>query len=1111
MRPKTGFGVGNRASSIGFAAALLLLFVVGTLGQMKAHAQTATQAEEIVKSLSNHSHQVVQRLTELNHLPADDWRFHAGDLAHGESPDLDDSSWQVVKANAEVSEDAGWFRRWIEVPKNFHGYDLTGARIWFSFRAYANGPMPEIIYFNGRRVALGDDLEPIVLFDNAKPGEKVLVAVKLLHTVDKKTFGGTELKIDFSENRPNPEDLQLEFLSAAIMIPSVSKNVPADTATLEKAIGAVDLTALDAHDQAKFDASLKQSQSVMESLKPVVQQATMHLTGNSHIDAAWLWPWTETVDVVKRTFSTALQLMNEYPDYTYTQSAAQYNAWIADKYPEMNEQIKKRIKEGRWEIVGGMWVEPDLNMPDGEAQVRSILVGKRWFQKEYGVDVRIGWNPDSFGYTWQLPQIYKKTGIDYFVTQKTAWNDTNQFPFKLFWWESPDGSKVLTYFPHDYANNNLNPVRLSRDFAIARANTPGLTEMMDLYGIGDHGGGPTRAILDEGTHWAQSDKVVPKMRFGTAQSYFTEFEGKLVPDSREWDYDSIAKGYVPPATPPDGKVAIPTWKSELYFEYHRGVMTTQASHKRNMRDSEEWALNAEKYASLAWLQGDRYPGDELTEAWKKITFNDFHDLAAGSGIGIIYKEAQQDYDQVRWATNEISQHAIRTLSASVDTHVTSGVPVLVFNPLAWQRSGTVTVNVQLREPATHGVTVLDAANHVVPSQILKSDDKTSRYKLLLSVDKVPSMGYKVLHVVPGEKPFASDLKAEGLTLENAALKLTVDPQTGCITSLYDKKAKFETLAPGACGNQLQTFHDLPKDYDAWNVDYGTFDNPVPLGKADSVQLVTKGPLRAAIRVTHTWQNSKFVQELTLDDGADQVNVVSDIDWHETHVMLKAAFPLAATSNKATYEVPYGAIQRPTTRNNSWEKAQFEVPALRWADLGDGQHGFSLINNSKYGYDDKDNVLRISLLRSPTWPDPVADRGHQHFTYALYPHSGDWKQALTVRHGYEYNYRLHALQVEAHSGSLPTEHAYITVKPENVVLTALKKAEDSNGLIFRVYEWAGKSSDVQIQLPAGATTATVTNMMEKPQGSSLAVSNNVVTVPIHPYEILTVRVDYPQHQ
>ncbi|HEY1901890.1 MAG TPA: glycoside hydrolase family 38 C-terminal domain-containing protein [Terracidiphilus sp.] len=1110
MKNVSGIGGNKRAVGISLLSAALCVSA-GLIDGRKAQAQSAEQAAQIVKSLHGNSQAVVGRLSELDSLPADEWRFHAGDLAHGESTDLDDSSWQTVKGPTRGSQDAEWFRRWVEVPQSLHGYDLTGTRIWFSFSVDANGPIPEIIYFNGRRVALGDDLEPIVLFDKAKPGDKVLVTVKLLHTVDQKTFVRAGLKIDFAENRPNPEDLRLEILSAALLIPSLSKNIESDTATLEKAADAVDLGALDAKDQAKFDASLKQAQSTLEALKPVLQQATMHLTGNSHIDAAWLWPWTETVDVVKRTFGTALQLMNEYPDYTYTQSAAQYNAWIADKYPQMNDEIKQRIKEGRWEIVGGMWVEPDLNMPDGEAQVRSILVGKRWFQKEYGVDVRIGWNPDSFGYTWQLPQIYKRSGIDYFVTQKMTWNDTNQLPFKLFWWESPDGSKVLTYFPHDYANDNLNPVRLAADMAQARERAPGMTEMMDLYGIGDHGGGPTRAILDEGVHWMQPDKVVPKSNFGTAQSYFISVEGKIAPDSPVWDYESIAKGYKPPPTPAAGQIAIPTWNTEMYLEYHRGVMTTQANHKRNMRDSEEQALNAEKFASLAWLEGKPYPGDELTEAWKKITFNDFHDLAAGSGIGIIYKDAQKDFDQVRWATNEISQRSVKTLSASIDTQVASGVPVLVLNPLAWERSGPVTTDVQLPAAAAGGVSVLDPANHVVPSQILKSDSKTNSYKLLILAVNVPSLGYKVLHVVSGTKPFASDLKADGLTLENSALKVVVDNQTGCITSLYDKKTKFEALAPGACGNQLQTFKDLPKDYDAWNIDPGTLDHFTSIDKADSVELVEKGPLRGVIRVTHTWQSSKFVQDITLNAFANQVDVVNDIDWHETHVLLKAAFPLAATSNKATYEVPYGSIQRATTRNNSWEQAQFEVPALRWADLGDGQHGFSLLNNSKYGYDDKDNMLRISLLRSPTSPDPDADRGHHHFTYALYPHGGDWKQALTVRHGYEYNYPLYATQVQAHTGSLPAQFAYVTVKPENVVLTALKKAEDSNGLIFRVYEWAGKSSDVEFHVPKGATGATLTNLMEKPEGETLKIVDDTVTAPIHPYEILTVRVDYPANQ
>ena len=1106
----------RRFANCGVSAAVLSCCL---LAAVTAQAQSAEEAARFVSKLSNQSQAAIQRLSSLNALPADGWKTHAGDLAHGEALDLDDSSWPVVGAKSEAGTEAVWYRRSITVPPTLNGYDLTGARIWFSFHADANGPMPEIFYLNGRRVAMGDDLEPIVLFDHATPGETVLVAVKLLPTVDKKVFNGTEQKIEFSESRPNPGDLRIEFLTSAILLPSLSNNVSSETGALEKAIGAVDLKALDAADQRAFDASLRHAQEQLETLRPTLQQATMHLTGNAHIDAAWLWPWTETVDVVRRTFGTSLQLMNEYPDYTYTQSAAAYNEWIAEKYPQMNAEIKRRIKEGRWEIVGGMWVEPDLNIPDGESTARSLLIGKRWFQKEYGVDVHIGWNPDSFGYNWQLPQIYKKSGVDYFVTQKMAWNDTNQFPFKLFWWESPDGSKVLTYFPHDYVNTDLNPVRLANDLAIARKHAPGMTEMMDLYGVGDHGGGPTRAILDQGVHWMRPDKVVPPPQFGTAAAYFHDIIGKVDSHSPEWDYTSIAKGYTEPPAPTAGKISIPTWKSELYFEYHRGVMTTQANQKRNMRQSAMWALNAEKYASLAWLDGKAYPADALTEAWKKITFNDFHDLGAGSGIGIIYKDAQRDYDQVRWSTNEISSSALSQIAARVDTSTGGGIAVFVFNPLAWLRSGLARVEVQMPSAIAGSLSVLDPQGRVLPSEILATDHATNTYRLLVDVKNIPSMGYTILHVVPGAKPMGSDLKvtdakrsdqdqkASGLTMENANLRVVVSAKTGCITSLFDKRSSFESLASGACGNQLQTFKDTPKDYDAWNIDPGTLDHMTPIDGADSVELIEKGPLRAVIRVTRAWQSSKFVQDISLYAGADQVDVVNDIDWHETHVLLKAAFPLAATSSHATYEIPYGSIERSTTRNNSWEQAQFEVPAQRWADLGDGQHGFSLINESKFGYDDQGNVLRLTLLRSPVWPDPEADRGHHHFSYALYPHAGDWKQALTPRHGYEYNYQLQAVQVAAHAGTLPQEYSFAFVQPQNVVLTAMKKAEDSDSLIFHVYEWAGKSSSVTFTVPEGATGAVLTNLLEQPQGSPLTITGNQVTVPIHPFEILTLRVDY----
>jgi alpha-mannosidase len=1051
---------------------------------------------------------VTSQLSMLTRLAAEEWRYHAGDLPHGEAIGLDDSGWVVVKKGAVAPEDAVWYRRWIEVPATLNGYDLTGTKLWFRFTANANGPVPEILYFNGRRVAMGDDLESIVLLDPVKPGDKVLIAVKLLQTVDKKRFEDAEIRVEFAATRPSPLDLLQEIQATWALIPSLGTKSQTVREALERAAKTVDVEALHNAKQQAFDASLEKAHAQLLELKPDLQGTSVNLSGNAHIDAAWLWPWTETVDVVHRTFGTALQLMREYPQYTYTQSAAAYNQWMFEKYPAMHQQIVDRVKEGRWEMVGGMWVEPDLNMPDGESLVRQLLIGKRYFKDKFGADVRIGWNPDSFGYNWQLPQIYKRSGIDYFVTQKMMWNDTNQLPLKLFWWQSPDGSRVLTYFPHDYVNE-IEPVRIASDIDIARKRNPGAPEMLHLYGIGDHGGGPTRTMLDSGLHWTSPDRVIPQMKFGTAQNFFSEIETKLDTEhAPTWNYKTLASGSGNLPTPADGKLSLPVWNDELYFEYHRGVMTTQANHKRNMRMSEEQLLNAEKYSSLAWLFGDSYPHTRLNEAWQKALFNQFHDLAAGSGIGVLYQDSQRDYDVVRWSTEEASAHALGTISSRVKTQVVAGgVPVMIVNPLAWQRKDLATFDVQLPAAPKAGISVLDAQGKPVAFQVLSENKPTRAYRLLARVDSVPSLGYEVMHVVPSGATPATDLKAGGLTLENSLLRVVVDAETGCIRSIYDKVAKFESIAAGGCGNQLQTFQDTPKEYDAWNIDAGFDKQVTTLDKVDSAELVEKGPVRATIRITRTWQNSKFVQDISLYAGLDRVDITNNIDWHETHVLLKAAFPLAASGPEATYEIPYGSIERPTTRNNSWEAAKFEVPALRWADLGDGNHGFSLINESKYGYDTKDNVLRLSLLRSPTWPDPEADRGHHKFTYSLYPHSGDWKQALTVRRGYEFNYQLRAFQVGSHDGSLPPQHSFVSIIGDNVVLTAVKKTEDSDALLLRFYEWAGKTEDVRIQLPEGASGASLTNLMEKSAGGQLSVTNNQVTVPVHPFEIVSVRVDF----
>ncbi len=1082
-----------------FAIASCLFFSSALIAQ-------ATQPKPY--TFSPQAKAVIDRLGTLDSIPANTWQYRLGDVAHGERPDLDTSDWQTVNTPFVAPHDAVWFRKWLTIPKTLQGYELSGAQIWFSLKGYADGPLPMILYYNGRRVAMGDDLEKQLL--DGKPGEKILVAVKMLATQDEKHIEGANLSVVLSSSRPNPEDLLNELVSAANLLPSIPQSagtLATQEQTLDTAATSVDLAALDKGDQAAFDASLKQAQSKLEALRPVLQQYSVHMTGNAHIDAAWLWPWTETVDVVKRTFSTALQLMQEYPGYTYSQSAAQYYEWMQDKYPDIFQQIQQRVKEGRWELVGGMWVEPDLNLPDGESTVRQILVAKRYFQKNFGVDVRVGWNPDSFGYNWQLPQIYKKSGIDYFVTQKMAWNDTNQLPLKLFWWQSPDGSRVLTYFPHDYVNQ-IEPVRMASDLATAIDRNPGQHEMMHLYGIGDHGGGPTRDMLDSGVRWMEPNKVYPHLEFGVSQTFFDGMAKRVdTADAPVWNYETLAANDTHLATPPAGKISLPVWNDELYLEYHRGVYTSQAKQKWNLRHGSQWLLNAEKYSSLAWLGGETYPDAKLTAAWKLQLFNGFHDLAAGSGIGVIYKDAQKQFNVVHWTANDATRNALGNIDSHIDTSARAGVPIILWNPLSWNRTDVVEVNVQMPQAESNGISVLDADGKPVAMQVLLKDAATHSYQLLLKPENVPSIGYTVLHAVPGARKISSDLKTDGTTMENSLLRVVIDPKNGCIDSLYDKQAHFESIASGQCGNLLQAFVDTPKEYDAWNINPNFAEHGTDLTMVDSVQLVEQGPVRSVVRITRHWDKSKFVQNIILYAGMRRVDVVNDVDWHETHILLKAAFALAASGPRATFEIPYGTIERPTTKNNSVEKAKYEVSAQRWADLGDGQHGFSFINDSKYGYDVKGNVLRLSLLRSPIYPDPNADRGHQHFRYSLYPHAGTWRDANTVLHGFAFNYKLRAMQVDAHAGELPATHSFVTVKPENLVLTAMKKSEDGNSLVLRFYEWAGKKTTAEISVPDGASAAAATNLMEHTEGSPLTMSGGHVAVPVGPYSINTLRVDY----
>lgn len=1062
--------------------------------------------------LSEKAQQTLARLNSFGALPVTLWKYHLGDIPNAEDPRLDDAAWQTLTPpHPGLPVEAIWFRSEITVPQQLSGYDLTNARIELHVAVGAGGPAPLILYMDGRQVAMGADLAPIVLWEKAKPGDHVLIAVKALATDVAKVFRAVTVAVTTDPARPNPSDFYKEITADSWVLPVLAGGA-SRAHLLEDAVDAVDVAALDQGDAMAFDASLQKAQQILAPLKPLLQTATIHMVGNSHMDAAWMWPWTETVETVRQTLGTAVQLMNEYPTYTYAQSTAQYFEWIQDKYPVLFDRIRNRVKEGRFELVGGMWVEPDLNLPSGESQVRQILLAKRYFQQNLGVDIKIGWNPDSFGYNWQLPQIYKKSGIDYFVTQKMEWNETNKLPFKLFWWQSPDGSRVLTYFPHDYGNGT-NPVDMARDYAQAALLNPGINEMMHLYGVGDHGGGPTRVVVNQGLAWQQPDKVYPHTEFGTSLAFFQDVEQRVDTNHAPvWNYATLATGNTALSPSTIGGISLPIWNDELYLEYHRGAYTTQAAHKRNIRDSEEWMLDAEKYSSLAWLAGTEYPQSELNGAWKKILFNEFHDLAAGTGIADIYKDATDDFARVHLVADQATSRSLATLSSYIDTITpVDTVPVLVFNSLAWKRSDVVETRVQLPAAAAAGIVLLDAEGHEVPAQILSNTPETHTFDVLFYADGVPGIGYKRFTAVPATKSsqhtLASDLRVNGTTLENSYLRVAVDPKTGCITSLYDKHGKFESIAAGGCGNELQAFHDKPRAWDAWNIDADYEQQPIDLGPARRVKLIEQGPVRAVVRVEHATAVSKFIQDITLYSGIDRVEVVNHFDWHEHHVLLKAALPLATSAPFATYEIPYGTIERPTTRNNSFEQARFEVPAMRWADLGDGEHGLSLMNNSKYGYDAKGNVLRLTLLRSPESPDPNADQGAQDFTYALYPHGGDWRQALTERQGWNFNYKLSALQVNRHEGVLPAEKSFIRVEPDDVILTAVKKAEDDDALIIRFYEWAGRDVKTKIDLPPGAISAVETNLLEVSEGPALPIQNDSVEVDAKPYSINTVKVTF----
>ncbi len=1031
-----------------------------------------------------------ERWKGITVVPLPEWRVHPFEsLPDGGRPEQDDSTWESVKMwTWPKATGTTWFRYSVVVPAASGGYDQRNSPLRFRVELEGEFPVYLSIYVNGVVRAHGYDLEPLFLTALAEPGQKLLLALKADAPAGKIRLQTAQLEFGAAPGRPDAGML-LESCATAELLNAASGEGKEQRAQLiESASKAIEWTALERNDQRAFDDSIRRAQEKLEPLRGWLESFSIRAVGNAHIDMAWLWPWTETVEVTRNTFSSVLNLMQEYPDFTFTHGSPANYAWMEEKYPSLFEQIRRRVKEGRWEVIGGMWVESDQNLPDGESFTRQLLHGKRYFKEKFGVDVRTGWTPDSFGYNWQLPQIYKRSGIDFFVTQKIGWNDTTKFPHKLFWWEGLDGSRVLTYFPHDYVNP-IEPVSMARDLAeqLPKTKSP---ELMHLYGIGDHGGGPTREMLDAARRWQSPAALYPRLRFSTAQSFFDDINKKL---------DTLT---------------VPVWKNELYLEYHRGTYTTQAKTKQNNRRSEALMLNAEKFSSFATLFGRAYPQTELNDAWRKVLFNQFHDILPGSGIAPVYVDAARDQAEVRRSAGGILTSAMQGIATRIRT-AGVGAPVVVFNSLGWDRNDVVEVEVPLAG-VPGAISVRDSEGKTILAELVSRDEEAQAVRVRFLAEGVSSFGYKVFHVMPAT---AAQMQMDALPmripdtparatagkLENEFLRVQVDGKSGCITSLFDKKLRRETLAAGSCGNLLQAFRDKPKDWDAWNIDADFENQKWDLTDAEEVKLVETGPVRAVIRVVRRFQSSRFVQNITLYAGVPRVDLRMEADWHEEHILIKAAVAVAAKSDFATFEIPYGSIQRPTTRNTPAEKAMFEVPALRWADISDANRGVSLLNDSKYGHDAKGNVLRISLLRSPKWPDRNADMGRHEFTYSIYPHAGTWREAGTVRRGYELNYPLLAIAANAHTGALPREHSFVAIEPGNIIVTAIKKAEDDDGLIIRFYESAGRETQVTLRVPHGATRAVETNLMEKEERALEISGGTRIQILTRPWEIKTVKV------
>ncbi|XEC96072.1 alpha-mannosidase [Paenibacillus tarimensis] len=847
-----------------------------------------------------------------------------------------------------------------------------------------------------------------------------------------------------------------------------------------------------------FYASVSEARGVLQGeLKRLPEKQsglTVTCVGHTHIDVAWLWRLRHTREKAARSFSTVLRLMERYPEYLFLQTQPQLYEFIKSDYPALYDKIKAKVKERQWEAAGAMWLEADCNLPSGESLVRQILYGKRFLLKEFGVDCEYLWLPDVFGYSWALPQILRKSGISVFMTTKISWNQYNRMPHDTFYWKGIDGSEVLTHFittPDPGAqegsfyytyNGVVTPETVQGIWKAYRDKTLNRNLLL-AYGYGDGGGGVNRDML-EMRRRLENMPGLPNVVTGRADHYFAGLKQRV----------EASDQYVH------------TWDGELYLELHRGTYTSQAHVKKANRRL-ELALREAEWLQVMSALGRRdwsaYPASDLAQAWTIVLRNQFHDIIPGSSIREVYEDCREEYSVAGSIVHRVRDEAAYEL-VGTGQPAQQGDIFTLFNNASWDREDTVFIEGG-DDHSDCGDNARTGGWYSANGELLPAQRTAGGW--LVHVTRVQSMGYAAIEYRPGPSfqgesvrqdestPFMWDTQ----TLHTPFYEITFNT-CGQIARLTDKTANREVLSMGETGNVLQVFEDKPKSrHEAWDIDIYYSEKMKPVTELLAMELTESGPLRAVVRFEWRYRNSSVNQRMIVYAHSRRIDFDTTVEWHEQRQLLKTAFPVAVHANEAVYDIQFGNVKRPTHWNTSWDYARFETVGHQWADLSERNYGVSLLNDCKYGYDIKGNVMRLSLIKSAMVPDDTADQGRHDFTYALLPHQGDWYAGGTVQEAWALNNPMTWVLGAAQE----TGFSMFSLSADHVMIDAVKKAEDEDAVIVRLHEFAGARAAVVLQSGCPIVSWAECDLMERPLTDMNA--DPEIELTIMPYEIKTFMI------